>query len=217
MAETEDSYANQSREDRARRLVREWLQREPLTFDDAVKRERGVVQKIIEWGAIEWGDNPDGYIDAFFTPERNPAYDAVFEAVYRELHAIRVERHLPPSPQREHLLALLRRPAPLPKSITRRGGISDRNFNIWMLVHIAVRCGLQLSRNRVQRDTGGAHSACSLVADELKRSGLRLGEDAVEKIIRTPRIFGRDPLWVLWEMFQAELVTGAWKPPASEK
>jgi hypothetical protein len=206
MAETEDSYANQSREDRARRLVREKLQREPLTFDGAVKRERGAVQKLIE-SVHNYDDSSIDRIFAAVAAKPHPRYDAMFDEVHRALHAIKVERHLPPSPQREHLLALLRRPAPLSNNITRRGGISDRNFNIWLLVGIAVECGLHLSRNRAQRDTDGVHSACSLVADELKRSGLRLSEDAVEKIIQTPRLGGQNPLWVSWEMFQDELAT----------
>src|SRR6516165_8442283 len=215
MAETEDSNTTQSREDRARRLIREKLQREPITFDGAVKRERGAVQKL-----IEWGDNSDEQIDRFFggIDKIAPHYVALLDEVCRALHAIKVERHLPPSPQRDHLLALLRRPGPLPKNITRRDGISDRNFNIWMLVSIAVNCGLHLSRNRAQRDTDAAHSACSLVADELKRSGLRhVSEDAVEKIMREPRVNERDPLWVLCQRYLADLATGAWKPSTSEK
>jgi len=214
MAETENSNANQSREDRARRLVREKLQRVPLTLDGVVKRERGAVQTL-----IGWGENSDESIDRFFAglDKIDPHYVAMLDEVCRALHAIKVERHLLPSPQRDHLLALLHRPAPLPKNITRRGGISDRNFNIWMLVNMAVICGLQLSRNRAQRDTDGAHSACSLVADELKRSGLRLSEDAVEKIMRTPRVMRQDPLWVLVERYLAELAAEAWKPPTSEK
>ena len=215
MAETENSNANQSREDRARRLVREGLQRVPLTLDGVVKRERGAVQTL-----IGWGENSDESIDRFFAglDKIDPHYVAMLDEVCRALHAIKVERHLLPSPQRDHLLALLHRPAPLPKNITRRGGISDRNFNIWMLVNMAVMCGLQRSRNRAQRDTDGAHSACSLVADELKRSGLRhVSEDAVEKIMREPRVNERDPLWVLCQRYLADLATGAWKPSTSEK
>jgi hypothetical protein len=49
----------------------------------------------------------------------------------------------------------------------------------------AGRPGLKATRSRHQRYTNGAHSACSLVAEELKAAfGLHLSEDAVEKIWR---------------------------------
>jgi hypothetical protein len=47
-----------------------------------------------------------------------------------------------------------------------------------------VKVGLKATRGRHQRYTNGAHSACSLVAEELKVVGIHMTEDAVEKIWR---------------------------------
>ena len=45
--------------------------------------------------------------------------------------------------------------------------------------------GLAPTRNPAARYSGGAHSACSLVAEELKKMGVRrCNEDAVQKIYK---------------------------------
>jgi hypothetical protein len=47
-----------------------------------------------------------------------------------------------------------------------------------------VEIGLKATRGRDKRDANDAHSACSLVAGELKKVGLHLSEDAIEKVWR---------------------------------
>jgi len=60
-----------------------------------------------------------------------------------------------------------------------------RNWTIMNAVRRGVEAGLKATRGRDQRHIRGAHSACSLVADELKKVGLKhMSEDAVEKIWR---------------------------------
>src|SRR5262245_6431287 len=168
MAERKDNNGGQNGEDQARLLIREILQHEPLTLEGAIKREQEAIQRLIQ----DYASATDEEIDKAFVSMARSQYASLFDGILLGLHAIKVERHLPPSPQRDQLLALLRHLVPPSKNTAQRSGIGDRNFIIWQLVFIAESIGgLDKTRNRAQRDVGGAHSACSLVADELKRSG----------------------------------------------
>jgi hypothetical protein len=94
--------------------------------------------------------------------------------------ADRLEGELPPTPWRDFALSVLRRLAPPPKQMMRR----LHDFLIFVAVKEAESAGLNPTRNRAQRYKDDApHSACSLVADELEKRGIKnCGEDAVEKI-----------------------------------
>jgi hypothetical protein len=204
MAKDKNSGADQNREVWAREIVREVFQRSPLTLPSAIEGERKAQQEILkELGErLRAPDTPryQKWLEYLFTAVNNgSATDnemahvlalakrrpEAFDDVLRTLHAGEVERHFPPSAQRDHLLRLLLRPNRPPSEYTQhRGGINGRNFSIALAVYSVVKfAGLHPTRNRAQRDKDGAHSACSLVADELKKFGFhRCGEDAVEKI-----------------------------------
>jgi hypothetical protein len=107
-----------------------------------------------------------------------------FDEMLRAYCADKIEAALPPSPWRDYAIRMLRRPAPPSPWILRRKGASERNFTIFKAVRLAEIKGLKPTRNQAQRYKGGAHSACSLVAEELKRFGIHLGEDAIEKLRR---------------------------------
>src|SRR5262245_4759944 len=210
MAKEKNSGADQNREVSAREIVREVFQRGPLTLDTAIEGERKAWQvrlKEIHSSFLCEAETPERqkWLDHLFTAVNNgttdneiypklahmlalaKTYPETVDEVLRALHASEVERHFPPSAQRDHLLRLLLCPDhPPSKHTLHRGGINGRNFTIALAVYSVVKfAGLQPTRNRAQRDNDGAHSACSLVADELKKFGFhRCGEDAVEKIWR---------------------------------
>ena len=88
-----------------------------------------------------------------------------------------------PAPWRDYILFMVQGP-PSQNAKRRIGKHDSRNSQIREAVERARDAGLKATRNRDQRHTGGAHSACSLVAEELKKAGLHLSEDAVEKVWR---------------------------------
>jgi hypothetical protein len=199
MAKRKNNSVDRNREDKARFAIQEVFRTEPLTLDTAVERERQVRQnRISNLCLIVAGNSPEvdaifarananpklGVDDIFPHANTNPKLALECEELLRELHAVEVRMRFPPSPQRDHLLKLLRRPAPPSKDVLYRGGIKERNFTIVKAVCLAITfAGLEPTRNRAQRDRDGAHLACSLVAEELKKLGFRrLGEDAIEKI-----------------------------------
>src|SRR5262249_57285206 len=86
---------------------------------------------------------------------------------------------------RDYALTTLRRAAPPSEKATRRNGRLHRDHMISWAVLFAEFAGLAPTRNQAQRyKDGAAHSACSLVADELKKRGISVSEDAVQKIWR---------------------------------
>src|SRR5262249_5170066 len=98
---------------------------------------------------------------------------------------LRIERALPPSPWLDYALQVLRRPNPPSRDALLRNGMSERNHTICIAVLMAVHLGLAPTRNPAARYSGGAHSACSLVAEGLKKMGVRrCNEDAVQKIYK---------------------------------
>jgi hypothetical protein len=102
--------------------------------------------------------------------------------LYRAIVADVLERNVPPSPWRDYILFILRNSRPVMPS-----GMKHfwRNWTINTAVEYGREAGLAPTRGRHQRYTSGAHSACSLVADELKEVGLHISEDGVEKIWRS--------------------------------
>jgi hypothetical protein len=189
----------EGREDKARVLVRRILERGPLFLDDAIKKERDWRRWRKEWGAeAEHVPEKAAILNELFEkfPEKlycklNKMQRAELEEcdeLLRALCADKIEAALPPSPWRDYAIRALRRPAPPSPETLRRSGAAERNFTIAKAVLFAEgRGGLKPTRNRAQRYRGGAHSACSLVAEELKRFGVHLGEDAIEKLYRRRR------------------------------
>ena len=110
--------------------------------------------------------------------------DVDFGEPLRKLAAVQLAHNVPKSPWRDYILFVLCKPDPTSSTTPKRAW---RNALIGLAVESAVATGLKATRSRDQRYTNGAHSACSLVADELKVFGLDLSEDAVEKIWRHVR------------------------------
>jgi hypothetical protein len=140
------------------------LGKAPDEKDDSINHLFGVLNKTFEKG------------------EGNAEPSVICNEVYRAMAANLLERNVPSSPWRDFILYVLRKlnPPPLPKSQRHLW----RDWTISTAVGWGVEAGLKATRGRDQRYTNGAHSACSLVADELKRVGLHLSEDAVEKVWR---------------------------------
>ena len=92
-----------------------------------------------------------------------------------------LERNVPPSPWRDYILIMLRNTRPVLPTAEKH---IWRNLTLSMAVEYGREAGLDPTRGRHQRYTNGAHSACSLVAEELKKVGLHLSEDAIEKVWR---------------------------------
>src|SRR5262249_23000078 len=105
----------------------------------------------------------------------------------RKMAANLLERNVPPSPWRDYILFILRNLAP---SLSPRRKRQLRDGVIAFLVNDGIEAGLRATRGRDQRYKNGAHSACSLVVDELKQFGLNLGEEALEKIWRRSEKMG---------------------------
>lgn len=152
-------------------------------MDDAIASEREFRRQ-----KKKLSEHPEvaDYIEAAFVEQslNSATYNHEDDQVLRELAADRLERAVPPSPWRDYALCVLRRPAAPSQEVLRRGGIGSRNETITWAVRKAEHLGLAVTRNRAQRDNGGPHSACSLVAEELLRFGVCLSEDAIEKIYR---------------------------------
>jgi hypothetical protein len=123
-----------------------------------------------------------GVLNKTFEGEGDASPYVLCNGVYRTMAANLLERNVPPSPWRDFILFILRKlnPPSLPKPQRHLW----RDWTIGTAVGCGVEAGLKATRGRDQRYTNGAHSACSLVADELKKVGLYLSEDAVEKIWR---------------------------------
>jgi hypothetical protein len=92
-----------------------------------------------------------------------------------------LEHNVPPSPWRDYILFILRNTRPVMPAGMKH---TWRDWTISAAVECGREAGLDTTRGRHQRYINGVHSACSLVADELKEVGLHLSEDAVEKIWR---------------------------------
>jgi hypothetical protein len=169
-------------EKRARRIVRRTLETMlPARFtpDGAVWQVRWErVAKVAMILSFLDDDADDDDIDDIV---KNSGHD---DYTLRMLCARQLERTLPPSRWRDYAVQALQRPDPPGEWELDRGGIKVRDRAIRHAVEKAYAQGLFPTRNQATRDKGGAHSACSLVAEELKRLGIRLSEDAVEKIFR---------------------------------
>jgi hypothetical protein len=100
---------------------------------------------------------------------------------YRAMAAHVLEHNVPPSPWRDYILFILRNTRPVMPAGMKH---TWRDWTISAAVECGREAGLDTTRGRHQRYINGVHSACSLVADELKEVGLHLSEDAVEKIWR---------------------------------
>jgi hypothetical protein len=183
MARKKNNPLTGDRDEKARVEVRRILETGPLSLDDAITSERELRRR-----KKELSEHPEvaDFIEAAFVEQslNSATYTSEDDQTLRELAADRLERAVPPSPWRDYALSVLRRPAAPSQEVLRRGGISSRNETITWAVREAERSGLAVTRNRTQRDNGGPHSACSLVAEELLRFGVCLSEDAIEKIYR---------------------------------
>jgi len=100
---------------------------------------------------------------------------------FRVIAAHKLECSVPPSSWRDYILNVLRHTRPVLPTAQK---LAWRNFVIRLAVEFGREAGLDPTRSCHQRYTNGAHSACSLVAEELKKAGLHLSEDAVEKVWR---------------------------------
>ena len=208
MARKKNSALVNNREEKARAEVRHALRDLPTTSADAIKKER----EFLSFAAARLSERTDinidrlleqlvdvhnGLLDRFFDVHKRDAFrlsisdahkgDAFRDHDYivRAICANRIERALPPSPWRDYALQVLRRPDPPSRDALLRNGMSERNYTILFAVLTAVRLGLAPTRNPAARYSGGAHSACSLVAEELKKMGVRrCNEDAVQKIYK---------------------------------
>lgn len=185
MTRRKNSSVGQNKKEQARLEIREFLQF-PLSHEAAVEKERLdrqglklLLDKMVDLTA-EYPGGPGISLEVDSDRGDKDGADEIVRAVCADY----IERALPPSPWQDYAVRALRRPAPPSRWTLHRGGINERNFAIYRAVLAAERAGLKISRNRAQRYTEGAHSACSLVADELKKLGVRRSEDAVEKIYK---------------------------------
>jgi hypothetical protein len=163
----------------------------PLTPEGSIEAERQKRQNRLRQLKEMLSNDSDlnGFIRKLLDGEKEPtSLDTAFEIdeYMRALCADRIERDLPPSEWRDFALASLRQPAPPSAEATQRNGALHRDYMISWAVLLAESVGLNPTRNQAQRyKDGAAHSACSLVADELKKRGIdNCSEDAVEKIWR---------------------------------
>jgi hypothetical protein len=204
MARKKNSALVNNREEKARTEVRHALRDLPTTSADAIKKEREFLSfaaarfpEDIDFGRLldRLVDIRNGLLDRLFDVHKSDAFrlsdvhksDAFrdHDYIFRAICANRIERALPPSPWRDYALQVLRRPDPPSRDALLRNGMSERNHTICFAVLTAVRLGLAPTRNPAARYSGGAHSACSLVAEELKKMGVRrCNEDAVQKIYK---------------------------------
>jgi hypothetical protein len=186
MARKKNSALVNNREEKARTEVRHALRDLPTTSADAIKKER----EFRSFAAARLSEGKDlrlltnRLLDRLFVVHKSDAFRD-HDYIYRAICANRIERALPPSPWRDYALQVLRRPDPPSRDALLRNGMSERNHTIYFAVLTAVGLGLAPTRNPAARYSGGAHSACSLVAEELKKMGVRrCNEDAVQKIYK---------------------------------
>jgi hypothetical protein len=177
MATKKDSASVKESEENARLFVRTVLKTHLLSYDAAIEWERnqqrlqnemlGLKDIAALWVAEEeladFRENPPPNLDEFL----------------RTKCAEQIENKLPPSPLRDYTLHVLRKPS---QRTLQRKGKNDRDFAIYFAVNVAIWKGLRRTRNSAQRHKGGPHSACSLVAEELKEFGIELKEDGVLKV-----------------------------------
>jgi hypothetical protein len=186
MARKKNSAPVNNREEKARTEVRHALRDLPTTSADAIKKER----EWLSFAAARLSEGKDfrlltnRLVDQLFDVHKSDPFRD-HDYIHRAICANRIERALPPSPWRDYALQVLRRPDPPSRDALLRHGMSERNHTIHIAVLTAVRLGLAPTRNPAARYSGGAHSACSLVAEELKKMGVRrCNEDAVQKIYK---------------------------------
>jgi hypothetical protein len=158
MATKEDSASD--REQKARLAVRRILEHVPLTLDAAIELERESVLSLKELFDQHGGQEDWDKLFSYNIGKNDPCGDEILRLRCADL----IESALPPSPWRDYALQALRRPAPPSKEVLRHDGIEERNKIIVDAIYAAAEAGLSLTRNRAQRYTDGAHSACSLVA-----------------------------------------------------
>jgi hypothetical protein len=189
MVAKKGSTSASEKENRARDFVRHMLSFalcvEPLALRDPIKGELR--------GEHELKEEIVADIDANDERFKSRNHDAPTDEILRAKCAVLIGDALPRSPWRDYAMNALCRPAPLSQKDLqrlRRNGKEGRDQTICTAVCMAISGGLRLSRNAAQRHKGGTHSACSLVADELKEWGLNCSEDAIEKIYRAtlPRL-----------------------------
>jgi len=163
-----------------------------------------------------FADVHNGALDRFSDVLKSDAFRD-HDYIFRAMCANRIERALPPSPWRDYALQALRRPDPPSRDALLRHGMSERNLTIRIAVLTAVGLGLAPTRNPAARYTGGAHSACSLVAEELKKMGVRrCNEDAVQKIYKKFKK-GLPDTWALLDGLPDNLLESFSKNFPSEK
>jgi hypothetical protein len=146
------------REEKARVEVRRILETGPLSLDDAIASERESRRQLKELlENPEDAEDADYIEEAFVEQSLNSArYSDAYDQTLRELAADRLECAVPPSPWRDYALSVLRRPATPSQKVLRRRGITSRNETISWAVRKAEHLGLAVTRNRTQRDKGGA-------------------------------------------------------------
>src|SRR5262245_39931325 len=235
MAKKNSALVN-NREEKARTEVRHALRDLPTTSADAIKKER----EFLSFAAARISEGTDfgrlldrlvdvhnGLLDRLFDVHKSDAFrlsdvrksDAFrdHDYIFRAICANRIERALPPSPWRDYALQVLRRPDPPSRDALLRNGMSERNHTICIAVLTAVSLGLAPTRNPAARYSGGAHSACSLVAEELKKMGVRrCNEDAVQKIYKKFKK-GLPDTWALLDGLPDNLLESFSKNFPSEK
>src|SRR5215831_4826501 len=197
MARKKNSAPVNNREEKARTEVRHALRDLPTTSADAIKKEREFLSLV----AARLSEGTDFNTDRLLRLSDVHNQDRLdrlrlcdvhksdafrdHDYIVRAICANRIECALPPSPWRDYALQVLRRPDPPSRDALLRNGMSERNHTIYIAVLKAVRLGLAPTRNPAARYSGGEHSACSLVAEELKKMGVRrCNEDAVQKIYK---------------------------------
>src|SRR5262245_23495911 len=220
MARKKNSALVNNREEKARTEVRHALRDLTTTSADAIQKEREVCSSAAARFSEATVDvhsidrvNVHNALDRIHKSDAFRDHDYMFRAIC----ANRIERALPPSPWRDYALLVLRRPDPPSRDLLLRNGMSERNRTICIAVLTAVSLGLAPTRNPAARYSGGAHSACSLVAEELKKMGVRrCNEDAVQKIYKKFKK-GLPDTWALLDGLPDNLLESFSKNFPSEK
>jgi hypothetical protein len=162
-----------AKEEAARNAIRDVLQRGPLTSDEAIEFERESHNSMCQFFRERGKEFEDYFL--FENQSEEEGHRRAFAVAY-------IERELPASPVRDYVVHILRQSLPFSGRALRPRGYRD--WAILVAVRRAERLGLNVYRNRATRDNRGRHSACSLVADELRKFDIHLSEDAVEAIYR---------------------------------
>jgi len=172
MAKKQVGTPDQGKEEGARRIIRDVLRVGLADGADEPRREAVLWNRALEYLQATREQDPDraDWADKLFK-------EGATDPIVRWQCADWLERVLPPSAQRDCILQVLRSvPVLLPGA---------RNEAIRQAVIAAVEIyGFKKTRNPAQRyKDDGSHSACSLVAEELKALGIAgISEDAVLKI-----------------------------------